>query len=79
MLSTFHGLQALAEYIQFCELLLSSASTDSFLKDGIFMEDIILRTTELTKKYDNRVVVDGLNLEIKKGEIFGLLVFFLHT
>ncbi len=37
------------------------------------MEDIILRTTELTKKYDNRVVVDGLNLEIKKGEIFGLL------
>ncbi|MDE6761529.1 MAG: ABC transporter ATP-binding protein [Lachnospiraceae bacterium] len=37
------------------------------------MEDIILSTTELTKKYDNRVVVDGLNLEIKKGEIFGLL------
>lgn len=37
------------------------------------MEDIILSTTELTKKYDNKVVVDGLNLEIKKGEIFGLL------
>ncbi len=37
------------------------------------MEDIILKTTDLTKKYDNKAVVDGLNIEIKKGEIFGLL------
>lgn len=37
------------------------------------MEEIILKTTDLTKKYDNKIVVDGLNLEIKKGEIFGLL------
>ncbi|MCM1158128.1 MAG: ABC transporter ATP-binding protein [Bacteroidales bacterium] len=37
------------------------------------MEEIIVKTTELTKKYDNKVVVDGLNLEIRKGEIFGLL------
>lgn len=37
------------------------------------MEDIILKTTDLTKKYDNKVVVDSLNLEIRKGEIFGLL------
>lgn len=36
------------------------------------MEDIILKTTNLTKKY-NKVVVDNLNIEIKKGEIFGLL------
>ena len=35
--------------------------------------DIILKTKDLTKKYDNRVVVDNLNLEIQKGEIFGLL------
>ena len=35
--------------------------------------EIILRTKDLTKKYDNRVVVDNLNLEIKRGEVFGLL------
>ena len=29
--------------------------------------DIILRTVDLTKKYDNRAVVDSLNIEIKKG------------
>lgn len=37
------------------------------------MEDIILKTRDLTKKYNNKVVVDNLNIEIKKGEIFGLL------
>ena len=37
------------------------------------MDEIILRTTELTKKYSNKAVVDDLSLEIKKGEIFGLL------
>lgn len=37
------------------------------------MEDIILKTTDLTKKYNNKVVVDNLNIEIWKGEIFGLL------
>ena len=37
------------------------------------MAEIILRTTELTKKYNNKAVVDNLNLEIHRGEIFGLL------
>lgn len=37
------------------------------------MQEIILKTTDLTKKYNNRVVVDNLNIEIRKGEIFGLL------
>lgn len=37
------------------------------------MESIVLKTTDLTKKYNNKAVVDDLNLEIKKGEIFGLL------
>lgn len=37
------------------------------------MEEIILKTTDLTKKYGSKAVVDSLNLEIKKGEIFGLL------
>lgn len=37
------------------------------------MGEVILRTKDLTKKYGNKAVVDGLNLEIKQGEIFGLL------
>lgn len=37
------------------------------------MGDIILKTTDLTKKYNNKVVVDNLNIEIRKREIFGLL------
>ncbi|MBP3459099.1 MAG: ABC transporter ATP-binding protein [Lachnospiraceae bacterium] len=37
------------------------------------MEDMILKTTDLTKKYNNKAVVDSLNIEIRKGEIFGLL------
>jgi ABC-2 type transport system ATP-binding protein len=40
---------------------------------GDFVMEVILRTKDLTKKYDNRIVVDNLNLEIRKGEIFGLL------
>lgn len=37
------------------------------------MEDVILKTTDLTKKYNNITVVDNLNIEIRRGEIFGLL------
>ncbi len=37
------------------------------------MSEVILRTKDLTKKYQNKVVVDSLNLEIREGEIFGLL------
>ena len=35
--------------------------------------ETILKLTDLTKKYGSKVVVDNLNIEIKKGEIFGLL------
>lgn len=35
--------------------------------------DTILKTVDLTKKYDGKTVVDNLNIVIKKGEIFGLL------
>lgn len=37
------------------------------------MTDIILKTNDLTKKYHNKPVVDNLNIEIRRGEIFGLL------
>lgn len=35
--------------------------------------EIIIRTENLTKCYGDFKAVDGLNLEIKKGEVFGLL------
>ncbi len=37
------------------------------------MGDIVLRTDGITKKYNNKAVVDYLTLEIQRGEIFGLL------
>lgn len=35
--------------------------------------EIVLRAEGLTKKYDNKPVVDHVSLEIQRGEIFGLL------
>ena len=37
------------------------------------MAEQIIRTAELTKKYGEVTAVDSLNLEIRKGEVFGLL------
>ncbi len=36
-------------------------------------ENAIIRTQDLTKAYGSKVAVNHLNLDIKKGEIFGLL------
>ena len=36
-------------------------------------ETYIIRTEGLTKLYGEKKAVDNLNLEIRKGEIFGLL------
>ena len=35
--------------------------------------ELVLKTEGLTKKYDNKAVVDHVSLEIAKGEVFGLL------
>lgn len=37
------------------------------------MAGIIIKTENLTKKYDDLVAVNNLNLEINEGEVFGLL------
>lgn len=37
------------------------------------MEDVMIRTTGLTKAYESVVAVDHLDLEIRRGEVFGLL------
>jgi ABC-2 type transport system ATP-binding protein len=33
----------------------------------------VLEVKDLTKKYDDKVVVDGISFSVKKGEIFGIL------
>jgi ABC-2 type transport system ATP-binding protein len=35
--------------------------------------DIAIRTVNLTKAFGDNVAVDNLNLEIRKGELFGLV------
>lgn len=35
--------------------------------------DMVLKTTDLTKKYGNKTVVDHVNISIGKGEIYGLI------
>lgn len=37
------------------------------------MDEVLIRTHQLTKRYGSATVVDGLNLEVKSGEIFGFL------
>lgn len=35
--------------------------------------DVVLRTRDLTKRYGETLAVDGLNLEARRGEVFGFL------
>ena len=37
------------------------------------MSDIVLRTTGLTKRYKNRLAVDHLSIEVRRGDVFGFL------
>ena len=37
------------------------------------MSEIILKVKDLRKVYDDKVAVDGISFEVKKGEIFGIL------
>ena len=37
------------------------------------MSEILLETTDLTKAYNRRNVVDGVNIHVKKGSIYGLI------
>jgi ABC-2 type transport system ATP-binding protein len=36
-------------------------------------ESVVLRTRQLSKRYGERLAVDGLNLEVRRGEVFGFL------
>lgn len=37
------------------------------------MTDVVLRTTQLTKRYKSTLAVDRLDLEVHRGQIFGLI------
>jgi len=37
------------------------------------MSDAVLRTINLTKRYKSRVAVDHLNIDVRRGDIFGFL------
>ncbi len=37
------------------------------------MNDLVIQTDGLTKRYGNILAVDGLSLEVPRGHIFGLL------
>ena len=52
---------------------------DNTIQENLLSKDIptkpenIIQTTDLTKRYGDKLAVNHLNLSIKKGEIFGLL------
>ena len=37
------------------------------------MSDVVLRTVNLTKRYGTRLAVNGLNLDVRRGDVFGFL------
>ena len=49
---------------------LEHAATDG---DTASPDDVVIRASGLTKRYGDRVAVDALDLEVRRGEIFGLL------
>lgn len=42
-------------------------------RGGEAAPEVVLRATGLTKRYGARTVVDGLDLEVRRGEVFGFL------
>jgi ABC-2 type transport system ATP-binding protein len=36
-------------------------------------DEVILKVHKLTKKYDEKVAVNGISFEVKRGEVFGIL------
>lgn len=37
------------------------------------MKEVVLKTNNLTKQYNKNVVLDNVNITIKKGDIYGLI------
>jgi ABC-2 type transport system ATP-binding protein len=43
------------------------------IDSGVGTGEIVLATTGLTKRYTKRLAVNGLNLDVRRGDVFGLL------
>jgi ABC-2 type transport system ATP-binding protein len=43
------------------------------MQDAVHAGDLLLRTDGLTKRFGAREVVKGVNLEVRRGDVFGLL------
>ncbi len=41
--------------------------------DGEPLSDLVLRTVNLTKRYGSRLAVNGLSIEVRRGDVFGFL------
>ena len=37
------------------------------------MSETLVQTVHLTRRYGSQAVVDGLNLKVKRGEVYGFL------
>lgn len=37
------------------------------------MEKLAIKTTNLTKKYSNKIIIDNINIKVPEGQIFGIL------
>ena len=37
------------------------------------MKEVIVKTNQLTKKYDDFVALDNINMTVNKGDIYGLI------
>ena len=37
------------------------------------MKETILKTNNLTKKYNDFIALDNVNIEVRKGDIYGLI------
>lgn len=49
------------------------ATVASAAGGAAYAENVVLATTGLTKRYSKRLAVNGLNLDVRRGDVFGLL------
>ncbi|MBD2206731.1 ATP-binding cassette domain-containing protein [Calothrix sp. FACHB-1219] len=50
-----------------------TGSADWLATPSHYPESVLLETQELTRRFDNFIAVDGLNITVAAGEVFGLL------
>lgn len=54
-------------------LLYNMQLVKQIIKEEIRMNDLVIKTSQLTKVYGEQTVVNNINIHVKKGRIYGLL------